>query len=184
MLLLLLSTLLIDASRGLLFSISTIKRECKLRLLPPEEIPHSAEEIMQMSPNTLAYIGDAAFELFARTHEAWPPKRLSIQQKNVVQMIRAETQAQMLEYLLLENNNNFQLTSTEFSYIRRGRNASSRRGPVRMQRAVYQSASALECLVGYLYLSDLDRCQKLLRHLVASLNSPEAKSKEKDIPND
>ena len=44
----------------------------------------------------------------------------------------------------------FELSASEAAWIKRGRNAVSRRGPVRMKASVYQDASGLECLAGYL----------------------------------
>ena len=38
---------------------------------------------------------------------------------------------------------------------------------MRLEKRVYQDASGLECLVGFLYLKDHARCQALLQALAA-----------------
>ncbi len=45
----------------------------------------------QMSPTSLAYIGDSVFELFVRTRYVWPTRRTSDLQKLVVAKVRGES---------------------------------------------------------------------------------------------
>ena len=44
----------------------------------------------QMSPTSLAYIGDSVFELFARSRYVWPTRRTTDLQKIVVGRVRGE----------------------------------------------------------------------------------------------
>jgi len=44
----------------------------------------------QMSPTSLAYIGDGVFELFARSRYVWPSRRTTDLQKLVVAKVRGE----------------------------------------------------------------------------------------------
>ena len=44
----------------------------------------------QMSPTSLAYIGDSVFELFIRTRYVWPTRRTTDLQKLVVAKVRGE----------------------------------------------------------------------------------------------
>jgi len=84
-----------------------------------------------------------------------PPQRLQTYHHQVVQRVRAETQAQYLAWLQP------QLTEAEREIVRRGRNAASR-GPKRLNPAIYQDATALETLLGYLYFADTERLETLL----------------------
>mmetsp|Transcript_9148 Transcript_9148/g.10610 ORF Transcript_9148/g.10610 Transcript_9148/m.10610 type:complete len:162 (-) Transcript_9148:508-993(-) len=45
----------------------------------------------QMSPTSLAYIGDSVFELFVRTRYVWPTRRTAELQKLVVAKVRGES---------------------------------------------------------------------------------------------
>lgn len=112
-----------------------------------------------LSPNALAYIGDSVYELYVRLAYLFPPRRIAQYHQQVVAQVRAETQAQQL--VILDPH----LSEQEKSIVRRGRNATTRR-PLRLDPQIYQQASGLEALLGYLYLSDRDRLQALLSHLV------------------
>ena len=125
----------------------------------------SDDELARLSPSTLAYVGDAVYEVFMRTEYAWPPKSHGLHQKKVLHLVRAETQAKVTELLL--DGESFPLCEREKLCLRRGRNAASR-SPRRLDLAVYQKASALECLIGYLHLSNKTRCNDLLTFIVAN----------------
>ncbi|NER39012.1 MAG: ribonuclease III [Oscillatoria sp. SIO1A7] len=126
--------------------------------LYPSLLKLSALEIKQLSPAALAYVGDAVYELYVRQTYLLPPKRQNTYHKQVVAQVRAETQARHLQSLQPY------LTETELDIIRRGRNAAIGR-PKRVTLAIYQQATSLEALIGYLYLSDRDRLNELLAQL-------------------
>lgn len=112
----------------------------------------------QMSPAGLAYIGDAVYELYVRLYYLLPPKHIAEYHQLVVADVRAENQAQQLETLIPY------LTESEQEIVKRGRNAATK-PPRRLSAKVYQQATSLETLVGYLFLSDKDRLQSLLLSL-------------------
>jgi ribonuclease III family protein len=120
--------------------------------------PFGSPQLQQLSPAALAYIGDAVYELYVRTRYLMPPKRLHAYHQQVVAQVRAERQAECLA--LLQSS----LTASEQDIARRGRNAASGR-PKRVDPEVYQQATALEALFGYLYLSDPQRLMQLLDQL-------------------
>ena len=131
-----------------------------LNLLLQQATPVSLSNthLRSLSPLVLAYIGDAVYELFVRSHHLVPPKRIQDYHHQVVHHVRAEQQAQYSELLKPY------LTEAEIDIMRRGRNAT----PSRKQRASaydYQKATGLEALVGYLYLTDPQRLLEILRHL-------------------
>lgn len=114
--------------------------------------------LKQLSPVALAYIGDAVYELYIRSLFLLPPKRIADYHALVVTQVRAEAQAVHLQHL------EPYLTSEEKEIVRRGRNAVTKK-PKRLSASIYQQASSLETLIGYLYLRDRERLQDLLTKL-------------------
>lgn len=108
-----------------------------------------------LSPALLAYIGDAVYELHIRSWLLVPPKRIRDYHRAVVAWVRAESQAALLDCWQPL------LTEAERDLVRRGRNATSR-SPRRLSPAVYQRATGLETLIGYLFLKDPARLAVLL----------------------
>eukprot|EP00536_Pseudo-nitzschia_multiseries_P000111 jgi/Psemu1/249212/estExt_Genewise1Plus.C_20270 len=135
--------------------------------------PSSSCRVNQMSGTDLAYIGDAVFELFVRSRHVWPPKRTSDLQNTVVGLVRAEHQS----FLLRQLKESFPLTDKESQVVMRGRNSvtksKNRRNP-----AAYQDSTALEALVGYIYITDQNRCQELLSWLESVLDNREEGDKK------
>lgn len=130
--------------------------EARLRQL--SAVVDSNLEIEQLSPASLAYLGDAVYEIYIRTCYLLPPKRISEYHHQVVAQVRAETQANHLRSLKPH------LTDPELEVIRRGRNAVTG-SPRRLDPKTYQQATSLETLMGYLYLTNPQRLTELLAHL-------------------
>ena len=120
--------------------------------------PVSAAQMQQLSPAALAYLGDAVYELYVRTQLLMPPKRLQTYHQDVVERVRAESQACCLRSLEPH------LTPLETDLLRRGRNAAVKR-PKRVEATIYQQATSFETLLGYLYLTDPCRLAQLLAKL-------------------
>ncbi|MGP0128758.1 MAG: Mini-ribonuclease 3 [cyanobacterium endosymbiont of Rhopalodia musculus] len=118
--------------------------------------------VQQLSPSFLAYLGDAVYELYVRSHYIFPPRRLADYHNEVVSLVRAESQAAFLLNLRPY------LTEFEKEIVRRGRNATTG-GRRRMSPELYQQATSFETLIGYLYLQNPQRLNQLLRKL--NLNS-------------
>ena len=115
-------------------------------------------QLKQISPAALAYLGDAVYELYVRTFYLIPLQRPKTYHHLVVAQVRAEAQAKLLQ-MLWEY-----LSSTELEIVRKGRNAATGR-PKRVDPQTYQQATSLETLIGYLYLTDLQRLNELLNKL-------------------
>ena len=122
------------------------------------------DKLEQISPVSLAYLGDAIYELYIRSQFLLPPKRISSYHGQVVAQVRAETQAKYLQCL------EPYLTESEHKIVLRGRNAATSR-PKRLDPKVYQQATSLETLIGYLYLKDPDRLAELLGKLEIGVRS-------------
>ncbi|EGK88576.1 ribonuclease III domain-containing protein [Microcoleus sp. MON1_C1] len=137
------------ADDGLKLSLTDISLN---RVHPARATP---AEIERISPAAWAYLGDAVYELYVRSSYLVPPKKLQAYHELVVGQVRAETQARHLRSL------SPYLNSTELAIVKRGRNAAAGRSK-RADPEIYQQASSLETLVGYLYLTDPERLTELL----------------------
>ncbi len=127
--------------------------------------PHQSSRLQQLSPSAYAYIGDAVYELYVRTQHLLPAKRLQAYHAQVVAQVRAESQAHHLQAL------HSSLTEQELDIVRRGRNTAAK-GPKRLDPALYQQATGLEALLGYLYLFDPQRLVELLSQLQFNSEEP------------
>lgn len=109
---------------------------------------------------SLAYIGDAIYEVFVREHvlyeERAKPKQLH---NHTVQYVAANAQSAVLYYWLETNA----LTEDEIAIVKRGRNAKSKSTPKNMSIADYRHATAFEALIGYHYLSNNQERLKVLQ---------------------
>lgn len=106
------------------------------------------DQLRSISSIGLAHIGDAVFEILARTwlcvHGKATGKGLH---QAAIQLVCAESQARRTERILP------MLTEEEAAVFRRGRNAQVHTVPSHASRAQYGEATALEALFGWLYLS-------------------------------
>ena len=128
-----------------------------------QAMPLTVAQLQQISPTALAYLGDAVYELYVRRRYLVPPKTSQAYHRLVVAQVRAEAQALHLLELTPHLNN------TELEIVRRGRNAVTSR-PKRVEPEIYQQATSLETLMGYLYLTDSQRLLQLLQKLKLDSN--------------
>ena len=104
-------------------------------------------DIQTYSPLTLAYIGDAAYELVVRTFLVDQGNSRPDQlHRKASSMVKAAAQAAMAEAL------KDSLTEEELSVYRRGRNAKSPTMAKNASMSDYRKATGFEALMGYLYL--------------------------------
>jgi ribonuclease-3 family protein len=117
----------------------------------------------QVPSGVLAYIGDAVYELYVRTHLMQRGKRMPELHRAATRLVNAVTQART--YRALEP----ELTEVERAVARRGRNSGGGQVPRSASVSEYRHATGLECLFGHLLLSGeeerllalLERCVKL-----------------------
>ncbi len=117
------------------------------------------QDIRSFSPLTLAYIGDCVYELIVRTvvveRGNRQPQKL---QKESAGFSRAGTQCRIYEALLSE------MTEEEADILRRGKNAHFHTKARNATPGEYRKATALEALIGYLYLTGrMERALELLK---------------------
>jgi len=106
-------------------------------------------DVRTYSPLTLAYIGDGIYDLIIRSLVvAKGNTRAGELHKRTSQLVKAKTQAEMIEVLLPF------LTEEEADIYRRGRNAKSPTMAKNATMSDYRKATGFEALMGYLYLKD------------------------------
>lgn len=116
-------------------------------MLTTESLNNEKVDIRLYSPQALAFLGDAVYEILVReriVHRAnMPVNKLHLQ---AVEQVRASYQSKA--YAVVEPV----LTEEELAALRRGRNISSIKPPKNGTMQDYRRATGLECLFGYLYL--------------------------------
>lgn len=112
------------------------------------DAPISLAHAAQFSPLTLAFIGDAVYELLVRgqvlARGSAPVGKLH---HRTVDFVRADAQAKAVRAIQPI------LTETEATILRRGRNANSAHIAKNADPVDYRYATGLESLFGYLYLT-------------------------------
>lgn len=116
-------------------------------------------DINTFSPLTLAYVGDAVYELYIRTlllsHGNAPVHKLHIRS---IAYVKAKAQSDTIHNMMEL------LTEEEHEVVRRGRNAKSGTVPKNADVTEYKYATGFETLIGYLYIKrDYERLLELLK---------------------
>ncbi len=115
------------------------------------------------SPLTLAYIGDSIYDLIIRTLVVEsgnaPVNKLH---KQVTRQVQATAQAELFHKI------EGQLTEEELAVYKRGRNAKSFTSAKNAGIVEYRTATGLEALIGYLYLTD--QISRILELIKPALN--------------
>ncbi len=122
-------------------------------------------DIRTYSPLTLAYIGDAIYDLVIRTIVVERGnKSANNLHKKAVAYVNARVQAKMIDALEDE------LTQEEAAVYHRGRNAKSYTAAKNASIIEYRKATGLEALCGYLYLQgQQERMLYLIREAIARI---------------
>jgi ribonuclease-3 family protein len=129
-------------------------RECigdagaeNINLLSPFA-PRSDDEARLYSPVTLAYVGDAVYEVLVRdylTHERSVPT--NILNKTARRFVSASAQSRIFDEICKT------LTDEEMYYYRRGRNTKASTVPKNADVIEYRKATGVEAVFGYLYIT-------------------------------
>ena len=118
-----------------------------------ENIATSHNKADEISPLTLAFVGDGVYDLLVREYLVREANRpVGELNKIKVSLVNCKSQAQFAKQIMPV------LTEKEVSVYKRGRNAAPKCTPKNGTIADYHSATGLESLFGYLYLKcELDR---------------------------
>lgn len=106
--------------------------------------------VNEISTQALAYLGDCVIELYVRTHLVTDRGLSTSAHLNEASLgfVRASAQAQAMERILPV------LSEEEDSVFRRGRNIGHTNTPKNATVAEYRSATGMEVLFGWLYLTE------------------------------
>lgn len=117
------------------------------------------KDVRSFSPLTLAYIGDAVYDLIIRTMVVERANRPANElHRLTVKYVSASAQSKMAQCL----TDSF--TEEEQAIYRRGRNSRPHTSAKNASHADYMKATGFEAVVGYLYLTDrLCRALELVR---------------------
>lgn len=125
-------------------------------------------ELIEMPPLALAFVGDAVFELYVRSSICIDQKRRDVNylHRNAVIYVKAQAQAHIVKTLFEE------LSETEQSVVKRGRNAHPHTVPKNASISDYRYATGFEALIGYLYYSgNNDRLMEILEKSYKIINN-------------
>lgn len=119
---------------------------------------------IEMNVLTLAYIGDAIYEIHIRKHlVSLGIIKVKDLQTEAVKYVSARGQSKYLEELIELNF----FSEEELSLIKRSRNNKGKSHPKNTDIVTYKHATALESLIGYLYLeNNLDRIDQIMGYII------------------
>jgi len=122
---------------------------------------------MQMSPLSLAYIGDAVYEMYVRSYIMkdvnMPVSKLH---KAATRYVKATAQANIIKNI----SDNF--SDEEMSVYKRGRNAHSYTSAKNADIVDYRMATGLEALIGYLYIKkETRRLEEIIEMCIDVINA-------------
>lgn len=120
-------------------------------------------DIRTYSPLTLAFIGDSVFDLIIRTYVVEsgnaPVNKLH---HRCTKLVQAGAQARL--YHSIKD----MLSEEEMAVFKRGRNAKSFTTAKNAGLLEYRTATGIEALIGYLYLTNrIDRIMELMQHHIS-----------------
>ena len=141
---------------------------CGLLTQIKQEFHCKEQDIRAYSPLTLAYMGDAVYELVIRTVIVERANRSANDlHKKATRYVKAETQAKIITALAGdggEEGSGGELTEDEKAVYKRGRNAKSYTTAKNATMSDYRKATGFEALVGFLYLTgQMDRVLHLVK---------------------
>ncbi len=117
----------------------------------------------QLNGLSLAYLGDAVFELHIREYLLSKGfSKVNVLNKKCVEFTSGKNQANFIYWLINDNI----LNDEELAIYKRGRN--SHIGSVRKNIDVetYLSATGFEAVIGYLYLKNKERLEEIINLII------------------
>ncbi len=112
-----------------------------------EERKVSGTDPKLLSPGTLAFLGDAVYELYVRQMLV-ETANMPVNKLHALAVERVRASFQSNAYSVIEEH----LTEEEQAIWKRGRNANSVKAPKNADPVEYRRATGLEALFGYLFL--------------------------------
>lgn len=118
----------------------------------------------QLNGLTLAYMGDAVYEIYIRKYViSLGYSKVNELHKRVIKFTSGNAQAVLMHSLLEENL----LTEEEINIFKRGRNSHVHTQRKNMNIQDYMDATGFEAVIGYLYLMDnISRIEEIVEYAV------------------
>lgn len=113
-----------------------------------------------LSPSVLAFVGDAVYGLYVRCRLAEVNRPSGELHRLSVKLVNASAQAEAFNLI------SSRLTDNELNIFKRGRNFHTGSAPKSSTIGEYHTATGLECLFGYLYLSGMHTRAKELFEII------------------
>lgn len=111
---------------------------------------------------SLAYLGDAVYELYIREKLVKYNLKVKELQNKSINYVSAKAQSKFLDNMLKDNF----LTKEEIEIVKRARNHKSHHSKT-TDIITYKKSTGLEALIGYLKLTkDLDRIEEIMKYIV------------------
>lgn len=111
---------------------------------------------------SLAYLGDSVFSLYVRVSLLKKGYvKVDEMQKKSVFYVSAKGQVRILNYLKEKNI----LNEKELDLIKRGRNYKRSVHPKNTDVITYKLSTGFEALIGYLYLTNIDRLKEIFKYI-------------------
>ena len=113
---------------------------------------------------TLAYIGDAVYEVYVRDYLIKKGiAKVEELQRESVKYVSAKSQSKILTFL----TDNDLLTDLELDVVKRGRNYKRSSHPKNTDVVTYKMSSGFEAMIGYLYLNnEKDRLNDIMNYIL------------------
>ncbi len=134
-------------------------------------------DIEKMSGTTLAYMGDAVYEVYVRQY-VLEKDSVDVNKQNrlAIKFVRAEGQAYAIKKMLPN------LTEEEQLLVKRARNRKITSKPQNVKPVTYKLATAFEAFIGYLYLSgQKERLEEIVKEAIELIDSAEFNSVRKSV---
>ncbi len=128
------------------------------------------DEARQLSPLVLAYLGDTVYDLYIRTSLVLEGRgNAGALHQISIKFVNARSQAQLARRILGS------FSEDEKAVFMRGRNAKSATVPKNMTVADYRQATALEAVLGFLYLTgQVDRIEEIIKEALHAASPSES----------
>lgn len=125
-------------------------------------------EYKEINVLVLAYLGDTIYERYIREFLIYQKiANVNDLQKEAVKFVSAKAQAKFLTEFVEKNI----LTEEELALVKRARNYRSGKHPKNCDVITYKHATALEALIGYLYLTGKNkRIDDIMNYILKSYN--------------